>query len=304
MHAELKALADMDFDIDLTGFDMSEVKFLANPDGESDPDAIPEPPVDPVTKAGDVWVLGNHRLVCGDSTNADDVALCLDGAEPHLMVTDPPYGVEYDADWRNRAARTSDGMGNRAIGAGAVGVVENDDRSDWREAWALFPGDVAYVWHATLFTVEVLNSLEACDFEHRSQIIWNKGRIAISRGHYHWQHEPCWYSVRKGKTGHWQGDRKQSTVWDIDKPRKSETGHSTQKPVECMARPMRNNSKQGDAVYDPFLGSGTSIIAAEMEGRACYGLEISPAYCDVIVNRWEEFTGNKAVRIEKPESVS
>ena len=116
------------------------------------------------------------------------------------------------------------------------------------------------------------------------------------RGHYHPKHEPCWYAVRKGAKGHWGGSRKESTVWNIDKPMKSETGHSTQKPVECMRRPILNNSSPGQAIYDPFLGSGTTLIAAETEGRHCYGLELEPAYCDIIVKRWENLTGQEATR--------
>jgi DNA modification methylase len=130
----------------------------------------------------------------------------------------------------------------------------------------------------------------------RAQIIWNKGHIVISRGHYHFQHEPCWYAVRKGSTAQWNGDHKQSTVWDIDKLSASETGHSAQKPVECMRRPIENNSSPGQAVYDPFVGSGTTLIAAEMTGRACHAIEISPAYCDVAVERWQRFTGQVAQR--------
>ena len=181
------------------------------------------------------------------------------------MVTDPPYGVEYDPNWRNEAARSSEGMGNRALGAGAVGKVMNDGRADWREAWALFPGDVAYVWHAGLYAHIVAESLAACDFVLRSQIIWDKTRLVIGRGDYHWHHEPCSYAVRKGARGHWAGDRKQTTIWPIVHT-KSETGHGTQKPVECMKRPIENNSKPGDAVYEPFSGSGTTIIVELSEG--------------------------------------
>jgi DNA modification methylase len=152
------------------------------------------------------------------------------------------------------------------------------------------------VWHASAHAREVLNSLEAAGFEHRSQIIWDKQRLLISRGNYHYRHEPCWYVVRKGRTAHWQGARDQETVWPIPH-RKSETGHSTQKPVEAMRRPVLNNSAPGDLVYDPFLGSGTTLVAAEMEDRRCYGLEIEPRYVDVIVKRWEDFTGKKAERV-------
>lgn len=287
---ELRALQGEDFDLNLLGFGADELTaLLADPptDGETDPDATPEPPAVPISKHGDVWVLGKHRLICGSSTDADTVAKVLAGVQPHLMVTDPPYGVEYDADWRNHALR-ADGS---PVAGRAVGKVLNDDNADWREAWALFPGEVAYIWHAGSKAHIVAESLLACGFEIRAQVVWNKNNFSISRGHYHPKHEPCWYAVRKGGTGHWGGDRKQSTVWDIPKNQKSETGHSTQKPVECMKRPIENNSVPGQAVYEPFSGSGTTIIACEMTGRICYAIELSPAYVDVAVRRWQEFTG-------------
>ncbi len=292
---ELGALQADGFNLDLTGFHADELaSILSGYQPGGDPEDVPPVPPVPVSRLGDLWVLGNHRLLCGDSTSAGAVARLLDGAAPHLMVTDPPYGVDYDPNWRNEAARNSQGMGNRAIGAGAVGLVSNDDRSDWREAWALFPGDVAYVWHAGRYASSVQISLEAERFEVRSQIIWSKSNFAIGRGDYHWQHEPCWYAVRKGKTGHWNGDRKQTTVWDIAKPAASETGHSTQKPVECMKRPIENNSKPGDAIYEPFCGSGTTIVACEMTDRLCYAMELDPTYIDTAVRRWEKFSGKRA----------
>ena len=292
LRIELSELAELDFDLSLTGFDVDEIAALnaTTTEGLTDPDAVPDAPEIPVTTLGDTWLLGRHRLRCGDSTSADDVAALLDGVEPHLMTTDPPYGVEYDADWRNKAMR-ADGS---AIGGLAVGKVENDDRADWSEAWALFPGDVAYVWHAGNMAHIVAESLEKTGHEIRAQIIWAKSQFVIGRGHYHPHHEPCWYAVKKTATGHWNGDRKQSTLWQIDKPRKSETGHSTQKPVECMRRPIVNNSSPGQAVYEPFSGSGTTIIAGEMEGRAIYAMELSPAYVDVAIKRWQEFTGQTA----------
>ena len=286
---ELGELQAEGFDLALTGFGEAELMGLlgATP-GLTDPDDAPEPPATPTTVLGDVWLLGRHRLVCGDSTKADDVARCLAGVQPHLMVTDPPYGVEYDADWRNRADRAN----GKPYGASAIGTVTNDQRIDWRDAWALFPGDVAYCWHAGRHASAVQASLEAAGFAIRCQIIWAKSRFVISRGDYHWQHEPCWYAVRN--KGHWTGDRSQSTLWSIDH-QKSETGHSTQKPVECMRRPIENNSSPGQAVYDPFVGSGTTIIAAEMTGRACHAIELSPAYCDVAILRWQAFTGQTAI---------
>jgi DNA modification methylase len=296
LRLELGELESMDFTLDLTGFDSDELMALmADPfeGGETDPDDVPEPPKDAVTRPGDLWMLGRHRLLCGDSTSATDVAKCLNGVEPHLMVTDPPYGVEYKPNWRNEADRAN----GKKIGARAVAPVHNDERADWSEAWALFPGDVAYVWHGGNKAHIVAESLIVNDLNIRAQIIWSKNNMVIGRGDYHPKHEPCWYAVRKNKKGRYVGGRKQTTVWDIDKNIKSETGHSTQKPVECMKRPIENNSSIGQAVYDPFLGSGTTIIAAEMTGRVCHGLELSPEYCDIIVQRWENFTGKKAERV-------
>ena len=574
---ELEELQAMAFDVSLTGFDVAEIdSLLAKPttDGLTDPDEVPETPAEPVSKPGAVWILGRHRLMCGDSTSADDVDRLLAGVRPHLMVTDPPYGVEYDPAWRNEAL-----SGQKTK---RTGMVLNDDRADWREAWALFPGDVAYVWHGALHAATVAESLVACGFDIRSQIIWAKERLVLSRGHYHWMHEPCqpagtmvqkvidpgagsqsakiaevpietlragdfvvsynpyesvirrrgrqitrfgerqfdglmhtisaagrvtratpehrftvrlnpsaadkqlvylmrrgdwwrvgrvslfnsrgfglatrladnkgedawiisvhdnaieaqcaeqvlscrygiptthwevdnwtkvparqrspemiasiysclhlgalsaratlllrdhrlereypfitcgdqlmfsrrttrlvracnihpgimqipmpstgedfdwititgndaapfsgkvysmdvdkdlhyvadglvthncWYAV-KGKA-HWSGDRKQVTIWNIpSKGQDADTIHGTQKPVECMKRPVENNSSPGQAVYEPFSGSGTTIIAAEITGRACLAMELNPAYVDVAVKRWEDFTGEKAV---------
>jgi DNA modification methylase len=280
-------------DMSLIGFsaeDLAEIlpdALIDTTGGLTDPDDVPEVPETPVTRPGDLWLLGKHRLLCGDSTVATDVEKVLHGVTPLLMCTDPPYGVEYDPSWRNQvgAAKTK-----------RTGKVLNDDRADWREAWALFPGDVAYVWHGALHAREVIESLEACGFSLRSQIIWAKERLVLSRGDYHWQHEPAWYAVKKTGKGHWAGDRKQTTLWQIpSKDQDAKTVHGTQKPVECMRRPIENNSSPGQAVYEPFMGSGTTLIAAEMSGRVCFGIELNPAYVDVAVERWQNFTGEDAV---------
>jgi DNA modification methylase len=280
-------------DMSLIGFsaeDLAEIlpdALIDTTGGLTDPDDVPEVPETPVTRPGDVWILGKHRLLCGDSTVATDVEKVLHGVTPLLMCTDPPYGVEYDPSWRNQvgAAKTK-----------RTGKVLNDDRADWREAWALFPGDVAYVWHGALHAVTVAESLEAAGFMIRSQIIWAKERLVLSRGDYHWQHEPAWYAVKKTGKGHWAGDRKQTTLWQIaSKDQDAKTVHGTQKPVECMRRPIENNSSPGQAVYEPFMGSGTTLIAAEISGRVCFGIELNPAYVDVAVERWQNFTGEDAV---------
>jgi DNA modification methylase len=293
LRLELGELGLEGFDLGLIGFSDLELKdILADrTDGLTDPDDVPEPPAEPVTRLGDVWLLGRHRLVCGDCTDAGVVEAALDGVVPHLMVTDPPYGVDYDPAWRSGEG-VADSI--RHPKKGATGKPRNDARADWSEAWALFPGDVAYVWHGDRQLVGMALDLEAAGFEPRNLIVWAKHRFVISRGHYHSQHESCWYAVRKSATGHWQGDRTQSTLWQMDAQQRSETGHSTQKPVECMRRPIENNSSPGQAVYDPFVGSGTTIIAAEMTGRACHAIEISPTYVDVAVLRWQAFTGQTA----------
>lgn len=237
---------------------------------------------------GDLFEIGEHRLLCGDSTNADDVARLLNGKEPYLMVTDPPYGVNYDPTWRD-AVDKKGLLGNiKTINSGRV---SNDDNADWTETWALSPSKVCYIWHGAKHSSIVYKSLEDCDFNVRSQIIWNKPQGVFGRGDYHWKHEPCWYAVKKGNKGNWAGDRKQTTVWDIagmspfGKSRNeadTRVGHGTQKPVECMAKPIGNHD--GD-VYDPFLGSGTTMVAAHQLNRKCYGMELDPKYCQVIIDR-------------------
>ena len=220
-----------------------------------------------------------HRLLGGDATSGEDVGRVLDGNEPCLMVTDPPYGVNYDPNWRNEAAA----KGQLAFAARRVGKVSNDDRIDWSEAYLLFPGDVAYTWSPPgdnqILTGQ---AVQKGGFQIRNQIMWRKPHFPISRGHYTYQHEPCWYGVRKGRTSHWIGDNAASTVWDITLDKNVEGGHSTQKPLECMARPIRNH--EGD-VYDPFVGSGTTLVAAENLGRRCFALEIEPRYCAVAIER-------------------
>ncbi|NTU92349.1 MAG: DNA modification methylase [Chlorobiaceae bacterium] len=294
-------------DLNDWGLDFEEKKELSEDDYE-----VPEPDdIETDIVEGDLLEIGPHRLLCGDSTHADAVDKLLQGAKPFLMVTDPPYGVKYDASWRLKA-----GLGTAG---GAMGKVLNDDKADWRETWSLFPGSVAYVWHAGLHALTVMESLQSVNFRIRAQIIWVKNQFVISRGHYHGQHEPAlyaqrpntddqWryveehdvldYTVREGESAAWQGDRKQSTVWFIDKPLKSETGHSTQKPVECMGRPIRNHA--GD-VYDPFLGSGTTMVAAHQLGRRCYGMELNPKYCQVIIDRMKALDNSiKVVRNGQP----
>jgi len=288
LQLELKDLASLGADLSVLGFGKGELaRALASAvKGLTDEDAVPHVEEATFVKAGDIWQLGDHRIVCGDSTDPLIVTALLQNLKPNLMVTDPPYGVAYDPEWRHRA-----GVNNSS----RVGKVENDDRADWETAWALFPGNIAYVWHGALHAVTVAASLERQGFAIRAQIIWAKERLVIGRGDYHWQHEPCWYAVRS--KGNWTGDRKQTTLWSISsRDQDAETVHGTQKPVECMRRPILNNTSPGDAVYEPFLGSGTTLIAAETCGRSCLAIELSPVYVDVAVRRWQAFTGQTAFR--------
>lgn len=228
---------------------------------------------------GQVWEAGSHRIMCGDSTSAPDVFRLLGDDIPLLMVTDPPYGVQYSPQWRVKVFGEQ-----KAIGSG----VTNDHLIDWTAAFRFFRGDVAYVWHASKFTSDVQRQLMSIGFEIRSQIIWAKHHFAISRGHYHWKHETCWYAVRKGATAKWIGDRKQSTVWEIRSLNafgrsEARVFHSTQKPEECMARPIRNHDTP--VVYDPFCGSGTTLVSCEKNGRSGRGMEISPLNVAVTLDR-------------------
>ena len=248
-------------------------------------DEVPEVPAVPVTEPGDLWILGRHRLLCGDNRSPEQVAECFAGSTPFMMVTDPPYGVDYDPTFRSN---------NR------TGVVANDHTASWPETYRLFGGQVAYVWHGGLHVTTVGADLQACDFELRAMIIWRKPALVMGRGHYHWQHEGCFYAA-KG-TAKWNGDRTQSTIWEIDHVHPThgtnddgQTIHGCQKPVECMARPIRNHGGPEDDVYDPFVGSGTTIIACEQLGRRCLAMEVEPGYVDVAAERWGRFAKQEPI---------
>jgi DNA modification methylase len=289
---ELLDLKDAGFDLQSTGFSIPELNHFLYGSDDSALDICPELPAHPVSRLGDLWICDGHRVLCGDATHLEHTARLLTEVIPPLMVTDPPYGTRYDPMWRERA-----GLGKLQ----QTGKVSGDDHWDWSEAYCHFRGDVAYVWHAGIHSVEVAQSLWEAQFEIRAQIIWAKQHFALSRGHYHWQHEPCWYAVRRGSPARWCGDRRQSTLWQIANLNpfggdgsEPKTGHGTQKPVELMRRPLVNHLAVGEVVYDPFLGSGTTLIAAEITDRICYGLELDPRYVDVIVQRWQHLPGKEA----------
>ena len=305
MATELADLQTLDYDLGLTGFDTKELDDLLLNDAPEE-DAVLPPPVNPVSCSGDLWLCGSHRVLCGDATEPETVSRLLGDHKPRLMVCDPPYGISLDSEWRDRAGLNTRGraepsyLRKRTKGHTET-TISGDTRADWSEAFALVPSlHVAYVWHASVHTREVLNGLERIGFLYPQQIIWNKGRAVLTRTPYWYQHEPAWF-VRK-KNAPWYGKAgENSTVWDAPSPKfilgssdEEKFDHPTQKPVELMRRPILNHTKPGEAVYDPFLGSGTTLVAAEATKRVCYGLELDPKYADVIVERWQSLTGKKA----------
>ncbi len=263
-------------------------------DERPDEQPLTEEP-EPRAQRGQVWQLGRHRLMCGDSTSAEDVARLLDGAKPRLMVTDPPYGVDFKPEWRTVAAERG------AIKWDApkrTGYMESDSQADWGQVWLHSPADVIYSWSAAGKLLVTGGALESAGFDIRAEIIWVKSSPVTSRGPYGYQHESCWYAVRRGSNADWIGPGMVSSIWNIkwdDIVDEEHGGHAAQKPLECMERPMMYHS--GD-VYDPFVGSGTTIIAAERQGRVCYAMEIEPRYVDMAIARWEQYTGGKAELID------
>jgi DNA modification methylase len=304
---ELQEIQEADFDLSLTGFDPGEIDGLLALDEEERANAAPPLPEIPVSRVGDLWSLGPHRVLCGDATSSEAIARLLGERKPRLMVTDPPYGIELDSEWRDRAGLNGRGpaepsyMKKRTRGHTETNI-SGDTRADWSDAFALVPSlEAAYVWHASKFTREVLDGLLRIGFLHHQQIIWNKGRTVLTRTLYWFQHEPCWF-VRK-KNAPWYGKAgENSTIWDSPSPKfimggadEDKFDHPTQKPVDLMRRPILNHLRRGELVYDPFLGSGTTLAAAELTERVCYGVELDPKYVHVIVQRWQALSGKQAV---------
>ncbi len=304
---ELQELNEADFDLSLTGFDPKEIDdLLLDPGDDDQANAAPPLPENPVSRLGDMWLCGPHRVLCRDATSPEAVATLLGERKPTLLVTDPPYGIELDSEWRGRAGLNGCGpaqasyMKKRTEGHNET-TISGDTRADWSEAFELVPSlQIAYVWHASVFTREVLNGLLRIGFLYPQQIIWNKGRTVLTRTHYWYQHEPCWY-LRK-KNAPWFGKAgENSTIWDSASPKfimggseEEKFDHPTQKPVDLMRKPILNHIKRGELVYEPFLGSGTTLAAAELTQRVCLGMELDPKYMDVIVQRWQTLAGKKA----------
>jgi len=308
LEAEVSDLTALGFDLELTGFDDLELDALSrDPMEEEKAEQAPSLPEVAVSRLGDLWLLGPHRVLCGDATSADAVAKLMAEHKPRLLTTDPPYGISLDSEWRDRAGLNKNGpaqasyMKHRTEGHTNTSI-SSDTRADWSEAFELVPSiQVAFVWHASVYTREVLDGLLRIGFLYPQQIIWNKGRTVLTRTHYWYQHEPAWY-VRK-KNAPWFGKAgENSTIWDCPSPKfirgsskEEKYDHPTQKPLDLMRRPILNHTKRGEPVYDAFLGSGTTLMAAELTERICLGMELDPKYVDVIIQRWQGFTGKKAV---------
>lgn len=285
--------------LDFDGFDFGfDLVTEGEPEPAREDDYAPEPPTEPRSRPGDVYALGRHRLMCGDSTKVEDVAVLMDGVKADLLLTDPPYNVALGMggsvdEARNRHRRMdglvimNDGMPDDQFKAFLVECFQNARA-------VMKPGASFYIWHADNKGYTFRGAAEEAGFTIRQTLIWVKNHFTLGRQDYQWKHEPCLYGWTEGAGHAWYGDRKQSTVLNFDKPAASRE-HPTMKPVALFDDLMRNSSKAGDVVLDLFGGSGTTIIAAEQNGRVGYLMEVDPRYADVIIDRWEKFTGEKAV---------
>ena len=290
---EIKDLEDEGFDLTLLGFDDKELNALIEPeviDGLTDEDAVPELPKEPKTKLGDIYILGNHRLMCGDSCSVTDMDKLVNDRQVDMWLTDPPYNVAYEGATKEKLTIQNDSMGN------------DEFRQFLRDAYVtadtvMKAGAVFYIWHADTESYNFRGAALDAGWKVRQCLIWKKSTLVMGRQDYHWKHEPCLYGWKDGAGHLWAADRKQTTILEFDKPSRNGE-HPTMKPVALFEYQMLNNTKGGDIILDSFGGSGTTMLAAEKNGRIAYLMELDPKYCDVIVKRWEDFTGKQAVLSE------
>tara|TARA_R100000152_G_C6774711_1_gene202650 strand:- start:1201 stop:2454 length:1254 start_codon:yes stop_codon:yes gene_type:complete len=291
LRSELKDLVDEDFNIDLIGFSDEELKDLMpeelEPEYDGDADAVPEPPEDPITKPGDLWILGEHRLLCGDSTNLQHIERLMNGKKADLWLTDPPYNVDYEGKTKEKLVIENDSMSDSDFRQFLVDVYTSADA-------VMNVGGVFYIWHADSEGFNFRGAAADMGWQVRQCLIWLKQSMVMGRQDYHWKHEPCLYGWKEGAAHLWNTDRKQTTVLEFDRPSRNKE-HPTMKPVDLFQYQMCNSTKKGAIVLDSFGGSGTTLIAAERSRRKACLMELDPRYCDVIVKRWEEFTGKTAV---------
>ncbi len=287
---ELSELLDGGVNLESLGFDADEIDALLNKieptEGLTDEDATPEVPEEPVTKPGDVWILGKHRLMCGDSTSIQALeALCQDQAVD-MWLTDPPYNVAYEGKTKDALKIQNDSMDDEQF--------RQFLRDSYVAADAVMkPGAVFYIWHADSEGYNFRGAAQDAGWKVRQCLIWKKQTMVMGRQDYHWKHEPCLYGWKDGAGHLWAADRKQTTILEFDRPSRN-AEHPTMKPVALFEYQMLNNTKGGDIVLDSFGGSGTTLIAAEKNGRIARLMELDPKYCDVIVKRWQDFTGKQA----------
>jgi site-specific DNA-methyltransferase (adenine-specific) len=296
---ELAELDGLGFDVELTGFSDEEIKALMPvevTEGLTDPDDAPAVQENPVTVPGDVWVMGKHRLLCGDSTSVDDLAKLTQGTLVDMWLTDPPYNVAVQGG--------NHGDPNRKNGLKIMNDKMSDDqfRQFLRDAYTaadtvMKPGAVFYIWHADSEGYNFRGAAKDAGWTVRQCLIWKKSSIVMGRQDYQWKHEPCLYGWKDGAGHLWASDRKQTTIMEFDRPSRNGE-HPTMKPVALFEYQLLNNTKGGDIVLDSFGGSGTTLIAAEKNGRTAMIMELDPRYCDVIVKRWQEFTGKQATHAE------
>jgi len=293
LNVEFEQLAEMGIDLEITGFSLEEIEELKPVElneGLTDEDAAPPVPVEAKTKPGDIYQLGKHKLMCGDSCSISDMEKLCD--QPvDMWLTDPPYNVAYEGKTKDALKIQNDSMG------------DDQFRQFLRDAYVtadlvMKPGAVFYIWHADSEGYNFRGAAQDAGWKVRQCLIWKKSTMVMGRQDYHWKHEPCLYGWKEGAGHLWATDRKQTTILEFDKPSRNGE-HPTMKPVALFEYQMLNNTKGGDIVLDSFGGSGTTLIAAEKNGRVARIMELDPKYCDVIVKRWEDFTGKKAVLLEE-----
>jgi len=293
LRIEFEELSALGFDVDTTGFtekDFEEIGFEKDGEGGTegltDPDELPELPEKPMSRVGDIWKLGDHRLLCGSSTDIELVESFMGNVKADLWLTDPPYNVAYEG-------KTADSL-----------TIENDSMND--ESFRSFlkdsyssahnimkEGASFYIWHADSEGYNFRGTCRDVGLKVRQCLIWAKNAFVLGRQDYHWQHEPCLYGWKDGAAHTWETDRKQTTLLEFDRPQRN-AEHPTMKPVALFEYLVTNSSRKGAVVFDGFCGSGTTVLACEKTGRTSYSIELDPRYCDVIINRWQDFTGKQA----------
>ncbi len=290
LRLEIDELKEENFNIELLGFTDEELDALIPVEltpGLVDEDDVPEAPEEPVTKPGDIWLLGKHRLMCGDSTSIEALETLCAGQLVDMWLTDPPYNVAYEGKTKDALTIKNDSMG------------DDQFRQFLRDAYTaadavMKPGAVFYIWHADSEGYNFRGAAQDSGWKVRQCLIWKKSTMVMGRQDYHWKHEPCLYGWKEGAGHLWAADRKQTTILEFDKPSRNGE-HPTMKPVSLFEYQMLNNTKGGDIVLDSFGGSGTTLIAAEKNGRIARLMELDPKYCDVIIKRWQDFTGKQAI---------